>query len=111
MEVRAIARSIRISPRKVRLIADTVRNKPAEQALRILSLIPKRAATPIQKTLQSAMANAVHNSKANVSALVIKKIEISEGQSLKRFHPSSRGRAHPYKKRSSHIEIVLEEVN
>lgn len=110
MEIRAIAKSVRISPRKVRLIAATVRNKPAAQALRILSLIPKRAATPLEKTLKSAMANAVHNAKANGDALVIKKIEISEGQALKRFHPSTRGRVHPYKKRSSHIEIVLEEI-
>ncbi|GDX62358.1 50S ribosomal protein L22 [Candidatus Levyibacteriota bacterium] len=110
MQIRAITKSIRISPRKVRLIADTVRNKSANYALRLLSLTKKRGSMPIQKTLQSAMANALNNAKVT-GELMIKKIEISEGQALKRFHPSTRGRVHPYKKRSSHIEIILEEVS
>ena|SRR3989344_4889673 len=114
MEFVAIARSVRISPRKVRLVADVVRNKEVRIALRTLAVVSKIASSPLEKTIKSALANAAYYSKEKPDAekidlekLTIKSIEIFEGKSLKRFHPSTRGRVHPYKKRSSHIKIVL----
>ena len=107
MEFIAQSKSVRMTPRKVRLVADLIRNKKAEQALTMLSLLNKRAALPIQKTLKSAIANAVNNAKAERAGLMIKSVEVGQGPFLKRFRPSTRGRAHPYKKRSSHIKITL----
>lgn len=111
MEIIALSKSVRIAPRKVSLVAQSIRNKPALEALQILALIRKRAAYPLEKTLKSAMANAVHNAKVAKEALFVKKIEVSGGAALKRFHPSTRGRVHPYKKRTSHIKIILEIKN
>ena len=114
MEFVATSKSVRISPRKVRLVADTVRNLSIKDALDRLSLIGKIASRPIEKTLLSVLANATHmvkdvktTAKPDIDTLKIKSLEIFEGPSLKRFHPSTRGRIHPYKKRSSHIKIVL----
>ncbi|MBI4078930.1 MAG: 50S ribosomal protein L22 [Candidatus Levybacteria bacterium] len=107
MEVTAYTKSVRISPRKVRLIADVIREKTADDALRLLAAVQKRAANPLEKTIKSAIANAVHNKKIAKENLVIKRLEVTEGTALKRYHPSTRGRIHPYKKRSSHIKIVL----
>ncbi len=109
MEIRAIAKNIRVSPRKVRLIADAIRNLSIEKAFIVLSTNQKRAADPLKKTLESAIANAVNNKQIDRNNLVIESILVDEGQALKRFHPSSRGRVHPYKKKSSHIAIVLKE--
>ena len=107
MEYTAVAKSIRMGPRKVRLIADSIRKIDSiDKSLNALSLLKKRAASPIQKTLQSAVANAI-NRGAKKENLFIKSIEITEGPALKRFKPSTRGRVHPYKKRSSHIKITL----
>ncbi|OGH42314.1 MAG: 50S ribosomal protein L22 [Candidatus Levybacteria bacterium RIFCSPLOWO2_02_FULL_36_8b] len=109
MEVIAQSKSVRISPRKVRLVADSIKKKSAKDALNALFLIRKRGASVLWKTLKSAVANAVNNAKLKEENLFIKNIEITEGQALKRFHHSTRGRVHPYKKRGSHIRIVLEE--
>lgn len=111
MQYIAQSKSVRMTPRKVRLVASLIRNKKAQHALDSLSLINKRAVLPLKKTLKSAIFNAVNNFKANKDVLMIKSIEVSEGPFLKRFRPSTRGRVHPYKKRSSHIKIVLEEEN
>lgn len=110
MEVSAFVKSVKISPRKVRLVADAVRKLSINKALDALYLTPKRASLPIKKVLESAIANAVNNGKLNKDILYIKKIEVSEGPAYKRFHPSTRGRIHPYKKRTSHIRVVLEEA-
>lgn len=107
MEIVAISRSVRISPRKVRLVAGSVRSHSALQALTALSLVRQRAAIALWKTIKSAMSNATNNAKLKEDGLYIKAIEVSEGQALKRFHPSTRGRIHPYKKKSSHIKVVL----
>ena len=109
MEVKAIAKSVRISPRKLRLVADTVRNLPIEDAYRILEVTNKRAARTVSKTLKSAVANAVVNAQMNSKQLFISAVMVNEAQALKRFHPSTRGRVHPYKKRGSHLTIVLKE--
>ena len=111
MEIRAISKSVRISPRKVRIIADSIRNLSIEDALHQLQVLQKRAARPLSKTLQSAIANATNNAKLDKNNLVIGSILVSEGTALKRFMPSTRGRIHPYKKRSSNITIVLKSVD
>lgn len=107
MEIVSIAKSVRISPRKMRLVADMIRHMSISNALRALEATPKRAALPLEKALKSAIANAVNNSGIEEKSLAIDSIIINQGQSLKRFIPSTRGRIHPYKKRSSHIKIVL----
>src|SRR5215469_321084 len=109
MEVQALAKSVRISPRKIRLVADAIRNKEIDEAFRILFMSDKRAATPIMKTLRSAVSNAINNAHLEQKNLRIKQILVDEGQVMKRFRPSTRGRVHPYKKRGTHIRIVLEE--
>ena len=109
MEFTAIARSVRIAPRKVRLVADAIRKLPLDKAMVNLSLIEKRGASVLIATFKSAIANAVNNAKKKQEDLVIKSVDVFEGASLKRAHPSTRGRMHPFKKRSSHIKIVLTE--
>ena len=110
MEIQAITRDVRVSPRKVRLVADAIRKTDSvDAALAALSILKKRGSYVLAKTLKSAVANAVTNAKLEKTNLLIAKIEVTEGQSLKRFHPSTRGRIHPYKRRSSHVRIVLKE--
>lgn len=109
METVAVSKSVKISPRKVRLVASAISNMPVEKALQMLLVTKKRSSEAIAKTVKSALSNAVHNAKANKDSLFIKKIEVSQGVALKRFHPSTRGRVHPYKKRSSHIKVTVEE--
>ena len=108
MQIIARAQSIRISPRKVRLVADGIRNLPLEKALNVLNMAQKRGASVLNTVFKSAIANAINNGKKNKDSLVIKGIEVWDGPAIKRFHPSTRGRVHPYKKRSSHIKIILE---
>lgn len=109
MEVRAIAKSVRVSPRKMRLVAEAVKHMTVDEAYAALEVTHKRAALPIQKTLKSAVANAVTNAKLDKDNLVIVSITVNESQAFKRFRPSTRGRIHPYKKRGSHLTIVLTE--
>ena len=107
--MKATTKSVRISTRKVRLVADAVRNMPTQQAISMLSLVHKRGATILLKTIKSAVANAVNNGKLTEDKLVIDKLEVQEGAFLKRFHASTRGRVHPFKKRSTHITVILKE--
>jgi large subunit ribosomal protein L22 len=101
---------IRISPRKVRLVVDAVRGKSVNQALNILTLARKKAAGPVKKLLESAVANATENAGVReVDNLVIDRITVDGGPTLKRFMPRARGRATPIRKRTSHIQIVLRE--
>lgn len=109
MEIKAETKTERISSRKVMLVADLIRNKPVSVAVNTLSLIKKRGTRVLYKTLKSAIANAIHNNKLKEDALTIKSVEVTQGPFLKRYHPSTRGRVHPYKRRSSNIKIVLEE--
>lgn len=108
--MKASATHIRISPRKVRMVVDTVRGKSVSQALSILGFTRKKAALPVQKLLKSAVANAVENGGINdVETLVIDRIMVDEGPTLKRYMPRARGRATPIRKRTSHIRIMLRE--
>lgn len=108
-EVTAQLKNYRQSPRKVRIVADTVRGKRAEEAVTLLSFVPKRGAFPLQKLVQSAIANA----KAlaiPVENLVVKEIRVDGGAILYRRQPRSRGMANPIRKRTSHVSIILAEV-
>ncbi len=107
--MKATAKSTKISTRKVRLVADVIRNQSVKDALKILALTKKHGAYALTKALQSAVANAVTNNKMQEDNLVISELIINEGQFLKRFHASTRGRVKPYKKRTTHITVVLKE--
>ena len=109
MEVKAYARMIRMAPRKVRLVVDTIRGKLATEADTVLQFMPKAAALPVRKLLRSAMANAEHNFKLSRENLFVKKITVDGGPTLKRSRPRARGSAAPILKRTSHISIILEE--
>src|SRR3989337_4398123 len=109
MNIIAKSSSVRVSPRKVRLVADAVKNLPLEQALIALSTLKKRGASDLEKTLKSAIANAVKNKNLQRENLFIETINVSGGPAFRRYHPSTRGRIHPYKKRTSHITVVLSE--
>jgi large subunit ribosomal protein L22 len=100
--------SVRVAPRKVRLVADAIRALSLEDALNALSVIKNRGGVSLGKTLKSAIANAINNNQLTQDALKIKSIDVLEASAYKRFHPSTRGRVHPYKRRGSHITIVLE---
>lgn len=100
--------SVRVAPRKVRLVADSIRKLSLDEALRSLSVIKNRGSVGLEKTLKSAIANAINNNKVKQESLTIKSIDVLEAPSYKRFHPSTRGRVHPYKRRGSHVKIVLE---
>jgi len=111
MNTTAVSRSVQVSPRKVRLVADSIKKVSLKKAMHALQLTDKRASYVLLKTLKSAVANAVNNKKLREEDLFIAGIDVLEGSALKRFHPSSRGRVHPYKKRTSHIKITLKGKN
>ena len=100
---------LRIAPRKVRLVADSIRGLSVNEAEAQLSLKPKRAGLPLIKLLHSAIANAKHNQQLDASRLFIKEIRVDQGPTLKRFMPRAMGRATPIHKKSSHIMLVLAE--
>jgi len=110
MEVKAVTRYVRIAPRKVRIVTELVKGKPAEEALTILKFLPKKAARLVSKTLQSAVANAEQNPNIDVDTLYIKRIYVDGGPSMKRWRARAMGRATRILKRSSHITIVLDEA-
>ncbi len=110
MQAKASLQYLRISPRKVRLVADLVRGKKVEEAQTILRFAIKRGSLPILKLLQSALASAKHNFQGEEQNLYISKITVNEGPRLKRVMAMSRGQAYPLFKRTSHILIVLDEL-
>jgi large subunit ribosomal protein L22 len=108
MEVKAKLRFSRMAPRKARLVADLIRGKTSEEALKILMFTPKAAARVIIKLLRSAIANATQK-KVDVDRLYVKTIAVDQGPTMKRFMPRAMGRATSIRKRSCHITIVLDE--
>lgn len=108
MEVKAQLRHLRMSPRKVRLVADLVRNKKVEEAQNILKFTVKRATNPLLKLLNSAIANAENNFKLDKSKLFISEIKVDQGPTLKRWKPRARGRVDPINKRTSHVTLILD---
>lgn len=107
----AQVKNYRGTPRKLRLLADMVRGKNAKRAIAELSFTNKRHATGVAKAVQSAVANAVNNQNINPHDLVISHIEVSEGKSMKRFRAGSRGMAHRFKRRLSHISVTVSDKN
>ena len=109
MEVRATARYIRTSPRKLRPIVDTVRGKKVDEALVILRFLPSPAARTVAKVVKSAVANAENNFEMTPYDLRIVSISVDGGPTLKRYRAGPRGRVKPILKRSSHITVVVAE--
>ena len=110
MEAKAIAKNIRISPQKARLVADLVRGNDVESAINTLRFMPKKAARIIRKLIESAVANANQNEAIDVDTLYVKKVFVDGGPMLKRIRPRAMGRATRILKRSSHITVVLDEA-
>ena len=109
MEARANATNIRISPRKVKIVLDLIRNQPADKAMAILEHTPKAACEYLIKLLKSAMANAENNHNMDVSRLYVAQCYVGPGPILKRMRPRAQGRAYRINKRTSHITLVLKE--
>jgi len=109
MEARAYLRNVRISPRKVKIVLDLIRNKPTTIALAALDLTPKAASPIVAKLLKSAMANAENNHNMNKDSLYVAECFVSPGPMMKRMRPRAQGRAFRVIKRTSHITIVLRE--
>lgn len=107
MEAYAIAKGVRIAPRKARLVIDLIRGKNVAEADKILKNINKEAARLSRKVLVSAVANAENNLGLNKADLVVKEAIVNEGQTMKRMKFGSRGHVDPIKKRTSHIKIVV----
>lgn len=110
-EVRAVAKYIRMSPRKVRLVVDLVRGYDVNQALNILRFTPKAAAREVSKVIRSAAANAEENHGLSVEELYIAQIKADDAPTLKRGRAGARGRYKPLLKRGSHVTVVLSEKN
>mgnify|MGYP001025976063 FL=1 len=109
METVAVGKYIRISPRKVRLVAHLIQGKPVAEALNILTFTHKRAAPLIAKVLKSAVANAGQKKGVDVDALMVKRILIDQGPTMKRFHARAMGRGARILHRMSHITVAVEE--
>ena len=108
-EAKAVAKYIRIAPRKIRVVMDLIRGKNIGEAFAILKYTPKVGADVIEKVLKSAVANAEHNNDMNVDNLFISAAYVDQGPTLKRIHPRSRGQAFKILKRSSHVTVVVKE--
>ena len=111
MEAKAHLRYARISPRKVSIVLDLIRNKSAEYAMAVLENTPKAACEYLRKLLKSAMANAVNNYQMDASSLYVSECFVCPGPILKRIRPMSKGRAYRIEKRSSHVTIVLSDLH
>ena len=110
-EAKAVAKTIRIAPRKTRLIIDLIRGKKVNEAFAILRNQPQRAARVIEKVLQSATSNAVNNFKLNEEKLFVKTCYVDEGIVMKRAKMDSRGHVGRNDHKTSHITIVVSELN
>ncbi|MDK2785063.1 MAG: large subunit ribosomal protein [Bacillota bacterium] len=109
MEAKAVARYVRISPRKVRIVLDLIRGKSVTEALGILRFTPKRGSRLVEKVLRSALANAENNLDLDPENLYVVRAYADEGPRLKRYHPRRMGQAFPILKRTSHITVVVGE--
>jgi large subunit ribosomal protein L22 len=108
MAVKAVAKGVRMSPRKIGEVAALVRGRTVADALVILSHTPRRAAMPVIKVIESARANADHNHNYKADTLQIASITVTPGPRFKRFRPAAHGRALPFQRRTSHIHVVVE---
>jgi len=110
VETRAVAKYVRISPHKVRLLTNILVGKKVADALGILKFTPKRAAKVVEKTIRSAVANAEQHPDVDVDNLYVKQIYADPGPILKRIRPRAVGRAYRIRKRTSHIVVILDEL-
>ncbi len=108
MQATAKVTHVRMSPRKVQIILDLIRNQPAEKAMAILKYTPKAACEVVSKLLKSAMANA-ENKDMDIASLYVAECYVSQGPTLKRIRPRAQGRAYRINKKTSHITLVLKE--
>lgn len=109
-EARAVARTIRVSPQKLNLVAQLIRGKKVDAALADLTFSRKRIAETVKKTLESAIANAENNHDLDVDALFVAEAYVGKSITMKRFHARGRGRASRVEKPFSHLTIVVREV-
>ena len=110
MEAKAKATYVRMSPRKVQIVLDLIRKQPADKAMAILKYTPKAATEPVMKVLKSAMANAENNFNMDTTRLFVAVAHVAPGLILKRIQPRDHGRAYRINKRTSHITLVLREM-
>jgi large subunit ribosomal protein L22 len=108
MSVKAIAKGVSMSPRKVGEVASLVRGRTVEDALTILQHVPRRSAVPVRKVIESAKANADHNHGYKPATLNIVEITVTPGPRLKRYRPAAHGRALPFQRKTSHITVVVD---
>jgi large subunit ribosomal protein L22 len=112
MEAKAVVRYVRMSPRKVRIVANMIRGKNVDEAIATLKLLPKKSAKIIEKLIHSAAANSDDKSKGkvDVDALIVKSIQVDNGPIIKRWMPRAMGRANRIQRRTSHITVVVDEA-
>ena len=108
MAVSAISKGVRMSPRKVSVVAALVRGRMVEEAITILEHTPRRSAKAVKETIKSAKANAEHNHGYKPTSLVITEISVTPGPRFKRYRPAARGRALPFERKTSHIRVVVD---
>lgn len=106
--VLALAKGVRMSPRKVGVVVALVRGRSVADAMVILSHTPRRSALPVQKVIASARANAEHNHNYKPDTLQIVEISVTHGPRLKRYRPAAHGRALPFQRRTSHIRVIVD---
>jgi large subunit ribosomal protein L22 len=107
MDIKASAKSVRISPRKVGVVASLVRGRTIAEAITILEHTPRRSALPVKKLIESVKANALHNYNLIEASLTLKSISVTPGPRLKRYRPAAHGRALPFERKSSHIYVEV----
>lgn len=110
MAYKSVHRFARIAPRKARLIADMIRGMPVDEAMTALAFSKQRGAWYYKAVLKSAIANAEEDD-ADVTSLIVTESRVDEGPTIKRFQPKDRGRAHPIRKRTSHLHLAVDERN
>jgi|SRR5680860_1713015 len=108
MSVQAVAKGVRMSPRKVGVVASLVRGRTVAEALTILEHTPRRSAVPVRKVIESARANADNNHKYKPETLRITTITVTPGIRIKRYRPAAHGRALPFQRASSHITVIVD---
>src|SRR5262252_10318669 len=107
MEARAMARYVRVTPRKARRVVDLIRGMPADEAQAVLQFAPQSASDPVGKVLASAIANAGQSQQVDAGSLVVSRAWVDEGPTMKRFRPRAQGRGFRINKRTSHITVVV----
>lgn len=108
MSVKASAKGVRMSPRKVSVVASLVRGRSVADALTILEFTPRRSAIAVRKVIESARANAENNHNYKADTMTITSITVTPGPRIKRYRPVSHGRAHPFQRKTSHIYVTLD---